>query len=61
MEMLIQRMGAEAFQRGLHDYLTTYAYSNATWDQLIASLSQYTERDLDQWSQVWVKNACSKS
>lgn len=25
MEMLIQRMGAEAFQRGLHDYLTTYA------------------------------------
>lgn len=57
MEMLIQRMGAEAFQRGLHDYLTTYAYSNATWDQLIASLSQYTERDLDQWSQVWVKEA----
>lgn len=57
MEMLIQRMGADAFQRGLHDYLTTYAYSNATWDQLIAILSQYTERDLDQWSQVWVKES----
>lgn len=55
LEMLIQRMGADAFQKGIHDYLMTYGYANATWDQLIAILSKYTERDLIHWSQVWVK------
>ena len=55
MEMLVQRMGQEAFRKGIHHYLTTYAYSNATWDDLIASLSKYSESDLKGFSEVWVK------
>ena len=55
MEMLVQRMGQEAFGKGIQDYLHQYAYSNATWDELIASLSKYSERDLKRFSEVWVK------
>ncbi len=55
MEMLVQRMGQEAFQKGIHDYLKTYAYSNATWDELIALMSKYSERELKSFSEVWVK------
>ena len=55
MEMLVQQMGQEAFRKGIHHYLTTYAYSNATWDDLIALLSKYSESDLKGFSEVWVK------
>lgn len=55
MEMLVQRMGQDAFRKGIQDYLQTYAYSNATWDELIASLSKYSERDVKAFSDVWVK------
>lgn len=54
MEMLVRRMGKEAFQQGIRDYLKTYAYGNATWDGLIAILDPYTEDDLVAWSRVWV-------
>lgn len=55
MEMLVQRMGQEAFRKGIQHYLHTYSYGNATWDELIASLSQYTGRELKHFSNVWVK------
>jgi aminopeptidase N len=55
MEMLVQRMGQQAFRSGIQDYLHTYAYGNATWDELIASLSKYSERDVKSFSEVWVK------
>ena len=55
MEMLVQRIGQEAFQKGIQDYLQTYAYSNATWDELIVSLSKYSKRDIKVFSEVWVK------
>ena len=55
MEMLVQRMGQEAFRKGVQDYLRTYAYGNATWDELIALLGKYSERDVKAFSDVWVK------
>ncbi|MDO4754978.1 MAG: M1 family aminopeptidase [Parabacteroides sp.] len=54
MSMLIRLMGEEAFQKGIQEYLKTYAYDNATWEELIAILDNYTEEDLEQWSHVWV-------
>ena len=55
MEMLVNKIGKEAYRKGLHDYLDTFGYSNATWEQLITTLSKYTEQNLEQWSSVWVK------
>lgn len=50
-------VGAENFQKGLRDYLTKYAYSNATWDDLITRLMQYTREDLAVWDRAWIKTA----
>ena len=54
MEMLVRVLGEEAFRKGIREYLTTYAYGNATWEGLIRILDQYTAEDLEAWSRVWV-------
>lgn len=54
MAKLVELMGKEAFQAGVREYLKTYAYSNATWDQLIDILDRKTPEDLTAFSEVWV-------
>lgn len=55
MNMLVEMIGAEKFRMGIQEYLTTYAYGNATWDNLIAILDQLSEIDLQKWSDAWIK------
>lgn len=56
MRKLEQEKGAEALQQGLRSYLSRYAYSNATWDDLIAELDKYApEHSARSFSDVWVK------
>lgn len=50
-------MGADNFQKGLRDYLRTYAYGNATWDDLVVNLKKYAKEDLQLWNQAWIKTA----
>lgn len=57
MRQLELLMGKEAFQRGLQSYLKQYAYSNASWPQLIDILNAQTSVDLLSWNQVWVNQA----
>ena len=54
MQKLVKIMGEEAYQEGIREYLKTYAYGNATWDDLIAILDAKTEEDLATFSDVWV-------
>ncbi|MDL2282812.1 aminopeptidase [Parabacteroides sp. OttesenSCG-928-G06] len=54
MEKLVDRLGEEAFRKGIQEYLRSYAYGNATWEELIAILDTHTENDLTSWSRVWV-------
>jgi aminopeptidase N len=54
MRQLELLMGKENFQKGIREYLKKYAYSNATWNDLIAILSKYSESDLLSWNKVWV-------
>ena len=54
MQKLVEIMGEEAYQEGIREYLKTYAYGNATWDDLIAILDARSEEDLDNFSDVWV-------
>ena len=54
LEMLIKKMGKEAFRKGIQEYLKTYAYGNATWEGLITILDKYTDDDLATWSHIWV-------
>ncbi len=55
MEKLVMKTGEEKFREGIREYLKRYAYSNASWDQLIAILDSLSDEDLTQWSNVWVK------
>jgi aminopeptidase N len=54
LNKLIRKIGEEAFQQGIREYLTTYAYDNATWDELVQLLDKYTDEDLKTWSHIWV-------
>ena len=54
MQKLVEMMGENAFQEGIREYLKTYAYGNATWDDLITILDNKTEENLATFSDVWV-------
>ena len=54
MEMLVEKMGQQTFRAGLQQYLKTYAYGNATWDDLIDILDDFIPDDLKAWSHCWV-------
>ena len=54
MQKLVEIMGEKAFQEGIREYLKTYAYGNATWDDLITILDNKTEENLATFSDVWV-------
>lgn len=54
MMKLVEIMGKEKFREGIQEYLRTYAYGNATWDDLIRILDNKTAEDLALFSDVWV-------
>ncbi len=54
MNKIVEIMGEEAFREGIREYLQTFAYGNATWDDLIAILDAKSEEDLSSFSDVWV-------
>ena len=56
MRKLEEQMGAERFRSGLQEYLRTYAFANATWDDLIDILDRHApEARLKEFSETWVK------
>ena len=55
MDKLAEMLGEQAFRDGLREYLKTYGYSNASWDDLVDILDRRTETDLGEWSDVWIK------
>jgi aminopeptidase N len=57
MKQLEMLMGKQEFQRGLQQYLSEFAFSNATWTDLINILDQLTDEDLPAWNKVWVEEA----
>ncbi|MBR5205579.1 MAG: ERAP1-like C-terminal domain-containing protein [Alistipes sp.] len=56
MEKLVEIMGEEAFRDGIREYLNTFAYGNATWNDLIAILDKRSAADLAAFSDVWVNS-----
>jgi aminopeptidase N len=56
MRSLEQQTGTEAFRNGLRKYLRTFAYGNATWEDLIAILdAENPLAHLRTFSENWVK------
>ena len=54
MGKLAEVTGEENFKQGIRKYLNDHAYGNATWDDLIAALSAYSDADIERFSRVWV-------
>ncbi len=54
MANLEQLIGEEAMQNGLREYLKTYSFGNAEWNDLINIFDKYTKFDLSEWSRMWV-------
>lgn len=55
MQKMVEIMGRDAFREGIREYVSTFAYGNATWDDLIAILDRHTPADLRTFSRVWVE------
>lgn len=55
MEKLVTKIGQSLFKEGIRIYLKRYAYSNASWDNLIEILDSLSDQNLTQWSDVWIK------
>lgn len=53
MRMLEKKVGEEALQSGLQEYLRRFAYGNATWNDLVAILV-WRSPGIEQWSDVWI-------
>ncbi|WP_223860592.1 M1 family metallopeptidase [Spirosoma validum] len=54
MRQLERLMGKTALRDGLREYLKKYAFSNATWADLIAILDARTPTDLAAWNHIWI-------
>ena len=57
MDKIVELMGEDAFRRGIQEYLRTYAYGNATWNDLVAILDRECDDDLASFSRAWVSKA----
>lgn len=57
MKQLEYILGEENFRDGLRQYLQQYAFSNATWDDLVSILDGRTDKNLKSWSESWVKES----
>lgn len=54
LEKLVEIMGEQAFRTAVREYLATYAYGNATWNDLVAIFDKHSEADIASFSRVWV-------
>lgn len=57
MRQLEATIGEKAFRDGIREYISTYAYENATWTDLVNILDKRTPKDLKKWSEVWVNQS----
>ncbi|MGE4133069.1 MAG: aminopeptidase N [Bdellovibrionales bacterium] len=50
-------MSPAAFKKGVQDYMASFAYKNAELKDFITTLQKYTDRDLNRWSDRWLKQS----
>ena len=54
MRQLEERVGAERLQQALREYLTRYAFANASWPDLVSIVDTIAGGGVERWSQAWV-------
>jgi aminopeptidase N len=54
LKQLNYLVGDSAFRAGLHAFLITHAYGNATWQDLLASIGKAAHRPLADWGKQYI-------
>ena len=54
--MLKDRVGEEAFKKGIQNYLNKYAFKNVTIPNLIEELEMVSNTNLDDFEKLWLEN-----
>lgn len=57
MRQLELLVGKDNFQKGIQEYITTYANSNADWNELVAIFDKNSSKNITQWSTIWVNSS----
>lgn len=57
LKQLVAYVGEDNFLSGVREYLTTHAYSNAQFADLLGALQKASGKDLDDFSQQWLKTS----
>lgn len=55
MRQLERKIGEKLMRESLREYLKTYSFGNARWDDLIGIIDKRSPEDITTWSNVWVK------
>ena len=57
MTKLAELMGEESFRNAIREYLSTYGYGNASWDDLVEILARHTSLPAAEFCEAWVNRA----
>tara|TARA_R110002020_G_scaffold303939_2_gene519458 strand:- start:75252 stop:77819 length:2568 start_codon:yes stop_codon:yes gene_type:complete len=57
MRQLELAVGKDKFREGIQEYIKTYTYANAVWNDLVEILDAKTPIDMKKWSDVWVNQS----
>jgi len=54
LKQLNYLVGDSAFQAGVHNFLVSHAYGNATWRDLLTSIGDASHRSLTEWGRQYI-------
>lgn len=57
LKQLVHFVGRDNFYAGARDYFQAHAFATATFDDLLDALRHHTDRDVDAWSDAWLKTS----
>lgn len=56
LRMIEDYAGEENFRKGLHEYLSSFSYSNAEGNDLWRSIEKFSEKNIENIMSFWIKN-----
>lgn len=54
MRLLERKIGPDTMKESLREYLETFSYKNAVWDDLVDIIDKRSPDDINAWSKAWV-------
>jgi aminopeptidase N len=57
MRLLERKIGEDTMKQSLREYLKTFSYGNAVWDDLVNIIDKRSPDDIEAWSKEWVYKA----